>query len=174
MKELDLPEVLASMQGSSPLADALIQRRFGEDFEATAAASATKNGDYDDILDDVIKHDYDGKGEAAVRQLSTVVLRLVDELAIAQAELSSLRKGDMATELDEEQVAAEVAMFKTHLDGNRVSDLRKHYAEEFFRPLTVRTRCMLATALVEYADHKNNAPSDLWTVIISTSGSLGE
>lgn len=166
----ELHAAIASIAGKSELADAIIQRRFGDMVSESASSTMEMDSeDYDAILDDVLTDQYKEKGDKAVRQLLTVILNLTEQIA----ELNESKDDDKPSEpVDEEETQKQVEAFRSTLQGSRVGDLRCYYTKALLGQMKKDTRYLVAKVLVEYAVDLKKEPAPLWSSLVQNNGAM--
>jgi hypothetical protein len=167
-----LSSIVQRLRGTSPLADALLERRFSNFLSESSNLSS--DAPVDEVLDAVIRNT--DLEQYSVSDLVNVIATLTDSLLSSDnkvAELETLLDAKHE-HFDDYSIAESIDTFAKTLVGKKVPDLKNFYTRQIFVRMKKETRTFISSALLDYADSQNKRPADLWITIKTTEGSLGE
>lgn len=169
---MDLKDALMSIAGKSPLADLIIQNRFGDMISESASTPSEELTDdqRETILEAVVSSTYSVKGDKAVRELSSVILNLLDQLAMAHEAAVEARDEDGLD--DDETTSQKMELFRASIKGARIGDLKCYYTEQMFKTMQHQTRKAVASELVNHATANDKEPAHIWSLLAQNNGQM--
>lgn len=166
---MDLIDALKSVSGKSPLADYIIQSRFSDMVSESSSVEETTLDDdaKQEIIDAVSKATYNKSGDQAVRELSAVLIDLLDRLALAHESTERDEEDE-----DEESVNQKLELFRSSLQGARIGDLKCYYTPERLKSMQQSTRASVAVELVNYSTQNGKEPAYIWSLLAQNNGQM--